>query len=83
MLLRIGDLAHEFDHLTASLVQWLEHQQVGGGKRAVFGVKRDKIERVGGGGTKRRERERESHRVSEQVCLQQVDSLPSDDFFTG
>ncbi|CAM9633937.1 unnamed protein product, partial [Pylaiella littoralis] len=27
VLLRIGDLAHEFDHLTASLVQWLEHQQ--------------------------------------------------------
>ncbi|CAM9446203.1 unnamed protein product, partial [Hapterophycus canaliculatus] len=28
VLFRIGDLAHEFDHLTAVLVQWLEHQQV-------------------------------------------------------
>eukprot|EP00903_Cladosiphon_okamuranus_P010439 g9875.t1 len=27
VLLRVGDLAHEFDHLTASLVLWLEHQQ--------------------------------------------------------
>lgn len=28
VLLRIGDLAHEFDELTAYLVQWLEHQKV-------------------------------------------------------
>ncbi|CAM9750092.1 unnamed protein product [Scytosiphon promiscuus] len=27
VLIRIGDLAHEFDHLTSTLVQWLEHQQ--------------------------------------------------------
>ncbi|CBN78208.1 hypothetical protein Esi_0103_0069 [Ectocarpus siliculosus] len=27
VLLRIGDLGHEFDHLTRTLVQWLEHEQ--------------------------------------------------------
>lgn len=34
ILLGIGELAHEFDHVTSYLVQWVEHQQVSGGSYA-------------------------------------------------